>query len=350
MNIPLAKPFLGNEEREATERVLDSRRLTTGEIVKEFEDALADKFQRKYCVVVSSGTVALYLALKVLEIKRVIIPALICDAVLYAALNADISVTFTDVDKESHNIDLSSLSEKQLSEADAVIATHTYGHAANMDKLNYYIQKYKLVLIEDFAQATGGYFVNSLLGSFGKIAITSFNATKNMTTGHGGSLFMDDEKLYHQCIHNRKAMNYQITNIQAAIGLVQLNKLGVMTNMRHAIADRYTQELANTSVDLVYKQPWTTHTYYKYAVLLPDNVPKQDFISRMKNVGIEVGKLYDPPLHKLYGNNNKVRLLNAEYLASRTVSLPMIPELSVGDIKKVCETVKSVISDLKVKL
>lgn len=364
MDIPLAKPFLGDEEREAVEKVIYSRRLATGETVRELESALASKFQRKYCIAVSSGTAALYLGLKALGIKRVIIPVLTCDAVLHAALNASASVIFADVDEGTHNLDLSSLSEKQLSKAEGVIVTHTYGHAANMDELDYYLKKYNLVLVEDFAQATGGYFRDSILGSLGKVAITSFYATKGITTGHGGALLTNDEELYLKCIYGRGSrmtdyhkglipMNFQMTDIQAALGLVQLGKLDKMTEMRENVASRYTQELESSPLGLIRQKAWAKHAYYKYAVLLPEGIPKQTFIERMSTFGIEVGKLYDPPLHKtkiaLDIGGEKVKVPTAERLAPRTVSLPMFPELSGEDIKKVCGAIKSVTSDLEAK-
>ncbi len=361
MKIPLGKPFLGDEEREAVEKVICSRRLAIGDTVRELERALAKKFQRRYCIAVSSGTAALYLGLKALGIKRVIIPVITCDAVLYAALNAGASVIFADVEQKTHNLNLSALSENQLLNAEAVIVTHTYGHATDMDELDYYLRKYNLVLVEDFAQATGGYFRDRLLGSFGKVATTSFYASKGIATGHGGALLTDDEELYLKCVYGRGSrttnyykdlipMNLQMTDIQAAIGLAQLNKLDIMTEMRRNVASRYAQELEPSPVGLIGKEAWAKHTYYKYAITLPQSIQKQAFIKKMSDFGIEVGKLYDPPLHKtkLAADiiSKKVKLPIAEYLAPITVSLPMFPELSSEDIEKVCEAIRSVISDL----
>lgn len=361
MNIPLGKPFLGDEEKEAAEKVISSRRLATGDTVRELESAVARKFQRRYCIAVSSGTAALYLGLKALGVKCVIIPVLTCDSVLYAALNAGANVIFADVERETHNLDLSTLPEKKLSNAEAVIVTHTYGHATDMDELDYYLRKYNLVLVEDFAQATGGYFRDRILGSFGKIATSSFYASKSIATGHGGVLLTDDEELYLKCVYGRGSrttdyykglipMNLQMTDIQAAIGLVQLNKLDIMIEMRHNAASRYTQELKSSPIGLIRKKAWVKHAYYKYAIVLPESIQKQAFIKKMRGFGIETGTLYDPPLHKTKTAmdivGEKAKLPTAEFLASRTVSLPMFPELSGEDIEKVCRAIRSVISDL----
>ena len=145
-------------------------------------------------------------------------------------------------------------------------------------------------------------------------------------------------------------MNLQMTDIQAAIGLVQLNKLDIMIEMRHNAASRYTQELEPSPVGLIGKKAWAKHTYYKYAIMLPEDIKKQAFIKRMSEFGIETGKLYDPPLHKTKTAmdivGKEVKLPTAEYLAPRTVSLPMFPELSGEDIEKVCGAIRSVISSL----
>ncbi|MDP2729861.1 MAG: DegT/DnrJ/EryC1/StrS aminotransferase family protein [Dehalococcoidales bacterium] len=359
MHIPLAQPYIGEQETKEIARVISSKRLAIGDTVKEFERALAEKFQRKYCVAVSSGTAALYLALKTLGIRHVIIPVLTCQAVLRAALNAGASVIFADVVPETHNLDLSSLSDKQLSEAEAIVVTQTYGHAADMDKLDHYLKKYNLALVEDFAQATGGYFKDRILGSFGRVSITSFYATKNMTTGHGGALLMDDEELYLKCQYGSRyqasnyyqdlvPMNFMMTDIQAAIGLVQLSKLDTMVEMRRNLASIYNQELEAYQVGFIHEEPWTKHAYFKYAAILPSNVQKQAFIQRMGESGIEAGKLYDPPLHKTRLGidfvGDKAKLPNAERLAGRTVSLPMFPGLSGDDVKKVCEAIKSAVN------
>lgn len=168
MKIPLAKPYLSTEEFEAVRKVMNSGYIASGQTTTVFEDALARRFNRKHCILVNSGTSALYIALKVLAIEKVILPSVTCIQVLHAVLNAGSKPIFADIEAETHNIDPSSLSERQLDGADAIIVTHAYGHAADMDALEAFVKKYDLSLVEDFAQAAGGYFKNRILGSFGK--------------------------------------------------------------------------------------------------------------------------------------------------------------------------------------
>ena len=359
--IPLGRPFLGKEEIAAVRKVMESRLIAWGNRVKEFEEMFAKKIGRKYCVMVNSGTSALWLGMKVLGLRNaVIIPTLTCNVVLNAVLNARLHPIFADVDEETHNIDMSSVPEKQLEEADAVIVTHTYGHSADMDTINRYVEEYNLTLIEDFAQATGGNFRNKKLGCFGKISITSFYGPKLMTTGYGGAILTDDIEVYEKCIYMRGdnlnkyypgliPMNMRMTDIQAAIGIIQLKKLDKMVEMRRKIAEKLRELLHDTKLKLPVEKEYAKHTYYKFAIILPENMKKSEFIERMKKLGITTGKLYDPPLHKtriaMDILNITLNLPISEYLATRTVSLPIYPELSEEDIIRIANCVKFVIDD-----
>ena len=365
MKILLGKPYLGTEEQGAVLEVIESRFLASGQTTRALESALAKKFNRKYCIVVNSGTSALYLSLKVLGIQKVIIPSVTCINVLNAVLNANSEPIFADIEAETHNIDPFTLSERQLDEADGMIVTHAYGHAADMDALECCMKNYHLSLIEDFAQATGGYFKNRILGSFGRVSVTSFYATKNMTTGHGGAILTDDSEVYQKCLYARGdrvtncynsiiPMNLKMTDIQAAIGLVQLKKLDRMVDMRRSVAHKLTTQLADLGPKLPIEKPDVKHTHYKYHLVLPEYIDKQEFIKEMGKKDISVGILYDPPLHKSWLAKNilhiNVNLPVAESIAPRTVSLPVFPELTNSDISKICRAVTTVIENSRVSV
>lgn len=359
--IPLGKPFLENEEIDAVRNVIESGLIAYGNKVKEFEEAFAKKIGRMYCIMVNSGTSALWLGMKALGLKNAVtIPSLTCNAVLNAALNAGLNPIFADVDRETHNIDLSSVPERQLEEAEAVIVTHAYGHSADMDTINHYIKEYNLALIEDFAQATGGYFKNKILGSFGKISITSFYGPKVMTSGHGGAILTDDLEVYEKCIYARGdnsnkyysnliPMNMRVTDIQAAIGIIQLKKLDKMIEMRRNVAKKLLESLEDLIIGLPIEKEYAKHTYYKFHIILPETTKKQEFIERMNKLGIAVGILYDPPLHRTRVAmdilDTVLDLPISEFLAPRTVSLPMYPELGEEDIMRIADYIKFVIGD-----
>jgi len=199
----ISKATLRTEEKDAVLEAIESRSISSDQTTEAFEDALTNSFNRKYCIVVNSGTSALYLSLKALEIEKVILPSVTCIQVLNLVLNAGSKPIFADIDAETHNIDLHTLSKRQLDEADGIIVTQAYGHSADMNVLEYYVNNYHLSLIEDFAQAMGGYFKNRLLGSFGRASMTSFYATKNMTTCHGDAILTDDSQVYQKCLYAR---------------------------------------------------------------------------------------------------------------------------------------------------
>lgn len=360
MKIPLGKPALGTEERNALLEAMDSGYMASAGIIRLFEEALAKKFQRQYCVVVNSGTSALYLALKVLGIRKVIIPSVTCINVLNAVLNAGALPFFADVEEETHNIDFSTLSRQQLDEADGVIVTHTYGHAADMDKIASYLRDYKLNLVEDFAQATGGYFRGKILGSYGRVSITSFYDTKLIATGYGGAIFTDEPEVYRKCLYARGdvvndyypdiiPMNLKLSGLQAAVGLVQLQKLDRLVEARRNVARQLTASLAGLNLRLPLEKPGVKHAYYKYHVVLPEDISKRRFIEEMGRNDISVGVCYDPPLHQTQLARNvlstEISLPVAENVAPRTVSLPIYSELNEGDITRICSTVNSILEN-----
>jgi perosamine synthetase len=362
MKIPLGKPMLGIEEKNALLQALDSGYLSSPQIVGAFEDALAGKFQRGYCVVVNSGTSALYLALKASGIRKVIIPSMTCINVLNAVLNAGAEPVFADIESETHNIDLSTLSGNQWDEADGLIVTHAYGHAADMDTVASYVREHNLSLIEDFAQATGGYYRGKILGSFGRVSITSFYDTKPMTTGHGGAILTDDSEVYQKCLYARGdkvndyysniiPMNLKMSGIQAAVGLAQLKKLDSMVEMRRNVARQLTTLLSKLELKLPNEKPDVKPTYYKYHLVLPEYIQKQEFIKEMGREDISVGICCDPPLHKTRLAMNvlhtEISLPVAEKMAPRTVSLPIFPELNESDISRICHAVTSILENCK---
>jgi dTDP-4-amino-4,6-dideoxygalactose transaminase len=362
LKIPLGRPYLGNDEQQAVLEVMASKAIASGEISRILENDLANKFQRKYCVVVNSGTCALYLALKILRLKKVIFPSMTCPDVLHAILTAGCEPVFADIEHDTHNIDLSSMTEAQFKGIDGLIVTHAYGHSADMDILAYYVEKYHLVLIEDFAQALGGKYKEKVLGSFGKVSITSFYAAKNMTTGQGGAILTDDVEVYRQCLYARGdvpygyyndiiPLNYKMTDIQAAIGLVQLKKIDKMVDLRRNVANKLTVLFNKLDVKAPIEKTGVRHAYYKYCVILPAYARKREFIVEMAKEGVSTGILYDPPLHKtllaITKFGSEATLPVSESICARAVSLPMYPEMTDNDINKIYNAADKVLKNAK---
>ncbi len=358
--IPLGKPFIGEEEKSAVISLLNSGHIATGETVEMFEKKFAEKVGKKYCIMVNSGTVALYLALIRSSIKEyVIVPSLTCKSVLDAVLAAGLKPIFADVEPDTHNLDLSTLSEDQLNKARGVIVVHSYGHCANIDKIKYYINKYKLVFIEDFAQSVGGYFENKILGSFGDISVTSFYGPKIITTGQGGAILTDDENIYLQCkgmisCKSEKTLyhgtlNFQMMDIAAAIGIEQLKKIDTIIELRRGAANRYYNDLQNLEIGLPCEKEYAKHVYYKFPIILPKRINKIEFIDEMNSHGIQTGILYSKTLHEIYSQTDSKydnsRLKISENISKSIVSLPMYPELTEDDINFISKTIKKILEN-----
>jgi perosamine synthetase len=362
MKLPLSKPFLGAEDQEAIIEIVKSKYIACGEITKVFEEALAQRYNRKCCTVVNSGTSALYIALKILGLKKTIIPSITCPQVLHAVVSAGSQPVFADVEIETHNIDLSTVPEEQLKSADSVIVTHAYGHSTDMDTIAQYKHKYNLCLVEDFAQAMGGNYKGKTAGSLGDISTTSFYAAKNMTTGCGGAIFTDDPEVYRKCLLIRGdtlyeyykgiiPLNFQITDIQSALGLVQLKKLDKMVEMRRSAAHKLTSLLSQSGMRTPIEKSGVKHAYYKYHLVLPEDIQKQKFMAEMNKLDVATGILYDPPLHKTLLAKHMFRtdisLPVSEAIAPRTISLPMFPEMTDNDISQICHAVEKAIRTLR---
>jgi dTDP-4-amino-4,6-dideoxygalactose transaminase len=362
MKLPLSRPFLGVEDEEAIIEIIKSKYIASGQVTKAFEESLALRFNRKYGIVVNSGTSALYISLKILGLKTVILPSITCPQVLHATASAGCRPVFADVEMETHNIDLSAVPEERLKGSDGIIVTHTYGHPTDMDMIAYYTKKYNLNLIEDFAQAMGGNFKGKTVGSLGDVSTTSFYAGKNMTTGCGGAVLTDDPEVYKKCLHIRGdtpynyyegivPLNFQITDIQSALGLVQLKKMDKMVDMRRSVAHKLTILLNELGMRTPVEKSGVKHAYYKYHLVLPKHIRKQEFIVEMNKQDVSTGILYDPPLHKTllakHMFDTDIRLPISEDIAPRTVSLPIFPEMTDSDISQICHAVDKTIRNLR---
>lgn len=355
--IPLGKPEISKEDIRAVIDVLVSGNLATGETVVKFERLFSEFIGRKYAIAVNSGTVALFLAIKALTLKNVIIPAITCPDVVNAAIYGGANPIIVDVEEDTHNIDPDSLPEHLLKKADSLIITNTYGQPARIDEIIEICNENKLVLIEDFAQSNGAWYKGHRCGSFGDIAVVSFYGPKTMTTGHGGMILTDSEELSsklklargdekYSCNSSIIPLNFRITDIQAALGISQLNRLDNFIGKRRNIAKLYNEDLRDCNkLRLLTARKDVIHSYYKYVLMLK-GIPKKRFITQMKKKGVQVGTLYDPPLHQMKIVQNilkdKISLPVAEMCAARSVSLPMYTSMAEKDILTVIQYVKEV--------
>jgi dTDP-4-amino-4,6-dideoxygalactose transaminase len=270
-NIPISLPFMGQEEWEATKEPIFSGWITQGPKVAEFEKLFAQRHKVKHAIAVSNCTTALHLALVALEIKKgdeVIVPAFTWVSTANAIMYCGATPVFIDVDTRTFNIDVTQLKNKITSKTKAIIPVHLFGLCANIDEIKIIAPHLKIV--EDGACAAGAGIGDKPAGSLGDIGCFSFHPRKSVTTGEGGMLTTNDDVLAEKLnmLRNHGASiseeqrhkgpkpyilpefdmvgyNYRMTDIQGAVGVVQIKKLDTFIDEREKWASYYSKELSS---------------------------------------------------------------------------------------------------------
>jgi perosamine synthetase len=362
--IPIVRPVIGDEEIEAVIRVLKSGMLAQGEEVKRFEEEFAEYIGVDYAVAVANGTAALDLALKALGIKEgdeVITTPFTFIATANAVLYQNARLVFADIDPRTFNLDPNSVLEKITPKTKAIIVVHLYGQPADMKAFTEIAQDHKLYLVEDAAQAHGAEFLGRKVGGFGHIAVFSFYATKNMTTGEGGMVVTNDRRIAEKVrilrdhgqidkyVHVELGYNLRMTNIAAAIGRIQLKKLDKMNQARIRNAELLTNLLRKVEgITPPYVDPRVKHVYHQYVIKVEDSFPlkRDDLARKLREKGISTAVHYPKPIHHqpLYQKLGYPQdaCPNAVEASKRVLSLPIHPLLTREDIEYIANTIKEI--------
>lgn len=337
-----SKPTIGKDEIKAIKEVLLSCQLSQGKKTREFEEKFSEYIGTKYAIATSCGTSALHLALLSLGIEKqdeVIIPNYTCCAVLNAVLYVGAKPVLCDISEEDYNIDFQEVKKKITKRTKAIIVVHLFGQPANIDKF----LSLSIPIIEDAAHAPGAEYKGKKVGSFGKVNVFSFYATKFITTGEGGAITTQDKKIYDKIMdlreYDKKASyrlryNYKITDIASSIGIVQLSKIDTFIKKRRYIASIYDRNFNSLPVIIPKIFPNSKSVYYRYCIRVKnrDRVKKE-----MIQSGIEVKKPIFKPLNKYL---NLPGFKNSEKIDKEILSLPIYPSLKKNEIEKVIQTIK----------
>ena len=357
--IPVAKPILGEEEIAAVVAVLRSGQLAQGKVVEAFEQKFAELSHAAYAVAVTNGTAALHLALLAHNIgpgDEVITSPFTFAATANAILFVGAKPVFADICQDTFNLDPTRIEEKITSRTKAILPVHLYGHPADMLAIGAIAAEHGLAIVEDACQAHIASIGDRPVGSFGT-ACYSFYATKNVTTGEGGIVTTGDSTLAERLRmlrshgqreryrHEILGFNYRLTDVQAAIGVVQLDRLEEFTAKRIANAAFLTAHLPNVSTPVV--RPGYRHVFHQYTVRIPGG---RDEASRnLAAAGIGSGIHYPIPVHRqpLYQDLGYQDVLPITERASKEVlSLPVHPDLTQDDLVQIVEAVQALPSRL----
>lgn len=334
--VPHSRPTLGDDERAALAEVVASGQLAQGPRVAAFERAMADRLGVRGAVAVSSGTAALHLALLALGVgpgDEVLVPSYACAALLHAARAAGATPRLVDVDPATFNIDPDAAKRVRSPRCRALIVVHAFGLPADLDAL----LALGVPVIEDAAQALGARHGTRPVGSAGAVGITSFYATKLMTTGEGGMLFGDDERIlgvardlreYDEKRDDRLRFNYKMTDLAAALGLVQARRLPAFLDRRRRIADLYRARLGSSPLRHPPDPPG--RVYHRYVVTGPRAA--EHYLGRLDAAGVDARRPVFQPLHRYLGLTG---FPGADEAGARAVSLPCYPSLSDAELERV---------------
>jgi perosamine synthetase len=343
--------------------VARSGELRQGPVCLEFETKFAGAVGAGSAVAVSSGTAALHLAwLALLKPgDEVLVPAFSFLATASSVLMAGGVPVFCDVDSGTGTIDVADARNRIGPKTRGIAPVHLYGGVADVDGVRQLAHEHSLKIVWDAAQAHGTRLRGKDIGSLADAACYSFYATKTMTTGEGGMITANDDQLAarlrllrshgetQRYVHTELGYNYRLTDIQAAIGLGQLERLADNVRVRRRNAAYLNERLADLpGVSLPFEPEGSEHAYHQYTVQIDPNsagTTRDDLAKALEEAGIETAVHYPRPLHRqpLFASADTANLPTSERLAQRVLSLPIHPHLTISDLDRIALAVRNAV-------
>jgi dTDP-4-amino-4,6-dideoxygalactose transaminase len=343
MIIPHSKPFLGTAEAAAVRRVILSGQLSQGNEVSQLEQELSRFVGQRFGIAVSSGTAALYLALRSLGVKRgdsVVIPSYVCTALLNAVIMTGASPCLSDVDPDTGAMTVETAQKALRKNTKAAIVPHLFGTPVDAYSIE---SRLGVPVIEDCAQCFGTSIDNKKAGSQTRISIFSFYATKLLCAGEGGMVATSDRRIADAIIDLREydnrdeyapAFNFKLSDMQAALARQQLKKLPEMIRRRRTIAKLYDTAFAEQApfISLAKSEYIRKSVYFRYVVQTPRTV--QTMMKKMETKGVACRRPIYKPLHHYLKKNG---FPGTEEIYKRAISIPIYPSLSREQIEYITD-------------
>ncbi len=368
--IYVSEPKLSNKTKDYVLDCLKTEWISSsGSYLEAFEKKWAKYCNKKYAVSVTSGTAALIVALKALNLKsgdEVIMPSFTIISCALAVIEAGGKPVLADCDLDTWCIQVEEIKRKISSRTRAILIVHMFGHPANIDEIKKLIKNKKIDIIEDAAESHGSKFKNKIVGSFGKISCFSFYVNKLITTGEGGMALTDDKSLYNKMknlrnlafnntrrfSHNEIGYNYRMTNIQAAIGLSQLEKIKEHIKIKRENTLFYNKILNSYDlpISLPVEKKWARNTFWMYGIVVKNKTMTAKKLSmKLLDNNIETRPLFlgmhQQPVFKKMKLFKNDMYPNTEYLSKYGLYLPSGLRLNKLKIKLICRTLKRILSE-----
>jgi dTDP-4-amino-4,6-dideoxygalactose transaminase len=353
--IPLSRPPVDDEIKEAALTAMDSRQWILGPQCREFERELASYVGVRHCVLTSSATSGLWLTLRALGVKagdEVLVPSHTAFPTIEAICFAEATPVFVDADAY-YTMDAADAAAKVTPRTVGVVPVHLYGQPVDLPAIRDLASRFGLWLLEDCAQAHGAAFEGRRVGGFGRAGVFSFYPSKNLTVmGDGGAVVTDDDELAARCrrlrdhgrlnkdVHAEVGFNLRFNDIQAAIGRVLLRRLDMMNERRRQLAGRYAKGLAGLPLELPRERPNACHVYHLYVVRTPR---RQELAAHLKAQGIQTGVHYPVASHRQPAVERFMpgALPVTDRLVNEILTLPLSAGHTEDEIDAVVDAVRS---------
>ena len=370
--IPVNEPLLNGNEKKYLCECIDTGWISSeGPFVKEFEHKMSATVGRKYGIAVSNGTAALEVAMQAIGIgagDEVIMPTFTIISCAMAVTKLGAKPVLVDSDAETWNMNVDELESKITPRSKAILVVHLYGLPVEMDKILEIADKYDLKIVEDAAEMHGQTYKGRCCGSFGDISTFSFYPNKHVTTGEGGMIVTDNEELAKRCrrlrnlcfkedvryVHDEISDNYRFTNLQAAVGLAQLERLDEFVEKKREMGRFYTDNLAGVKgIHLpITKTDYAENIYWVYGIVLNQEVKvaNRELIKLLAAEGIGSRTffwcMHEQPVYQKQGLFAGETYQNAEYLARRGFYIPSGLALTKMQMETVVEKLKKVLEQV----
>lgn len=359
IKIPVYQPYLNGNEKKYINECIDTNWISSkGKYVQEFEHDFGKYINSKYATSVCNGTVALHLALLALNIgpgDEVIVPTFTYIASVNAITYIGAAPVFVDSNPETWQMCTEDIEKKVTDKTKAIMAVHLYGYPCDMIKIGEMAKKHNLFVIEDCSESLGSKLYNQHLGTFGDIATFSFFGNKTITTGEGGMVVTNDKQLYElscklksqglhggdkQYWHDVVGYNYRMTNLCAAIGKAQLEKINDILEKKKIIAECYTYNFSKLPFDLLPKYEFVENSYWMFTALVKLPFSRNNLMKYLADNGIETRPTFYPAHQMPMYFKNEYRFPIADDIGYRGINFPSYPSIKEKELNYVVDKVR----------
>lgn len=370
--IPVNEPAISkNALKYVTNCIKTGWISSAGSYLNEFEEKFAKFLGVKQAITTTNGTTALHLALLALGIKKgdeVILPSHTMMSSAAAIVYTGATPVLVDVEPDTWNMDIRQIEEKINKRTKVIMPVHIYGHPVDMDPVVTLAKKYHLYIVEDAAESIGAEYKGKLTGTIGDIGCFSFYANKIITTGEGGMVATNNDKIAKHArllkdlahspqkrfLHKEIGFNFRMTNMQAALGVAQLEEIKKYIQKKRRMADTYNKELSEIKgLTLPIERSWAKNVYWMYGIMVEKEfgITRDEFMKRLYQKGIETRTFFIPmhrqPALRRLGLFKKEKYPVSDDISRKGLYLPSGLTITVKQIRIVCKAIQNIKKEIK---